>query len=109
KPGARRLRRVVAKRELVGQEDGVEQPGLGPLRQILVVADVGQRQRRRQRMPPRRLVVAAAVDEQIEMQLPLHGVVLDLCWRRLILARLAIAYSITSSARNRRDCGTVMP
>ena len=25
------------------------------------------------RMPPRRLVMAAAVDEQIEMQLPLHG------------------------------------
>ena len=51
-PGARRLRRVVAERKLVGQEDGVEQAGLRPLRQVLVVADVGQRQRRRQRMPP---------------------------------------------------------
>ena len=73
KPGARRLRHVIAERELVGQEDGVEQARLCPLRQILVVADVGQRQRRGQRMPPRRFVVAAAVDEQVEMQLPRHG------------------------------------
>ena len=94
KPGARGLRRVVAERELVGQEDGIEQPGLRPLRQILVVADVGQRQRRRQRMPPRRLVVAAAVDEQVEMQLPLHGVILGLYWRRLILTRLATAWKV---------------
>ena len=72
-PGARRLRGIIAERELVGEEDRIEQPGLGALRQVLVVADVGQWQRRGCRMPPRRLVMAPAVNEQIEMQLALHG------------------------------------
>jgi len=60
-------------RELVGDEDRVEQRRLRPLRQILVAADIGQRQRRRCRMPPRGLVVTAAVNEKVEVQLPLHG------------------------------------
>ena len=49
---AGRLGHVLAERELVGQEDRVEQCGLRPLRQILVVADVGQRERRGSRMTP---------------------------------------------------------
>ena len=50
----------------------VEQRRLCPTRQILIVADVGQRQRRRTRMPPGRLMVPTAMDEQVEVQLPLH-------------------------------------
>ncbi len=71
-PGARRLRRVLAERELIGEEDRVEFRRFRLARQILVVADVGQRQRRRVRMPPRRLVMAAAVKEQVEVQLARH-------------------------------------
>ncbi len=71
-PGARRLRDIAAQRQLIGEKDRIEQRRLGALRQILVVADVGQRQRRGMRMPPRRLVMAAAVDEQVEVQLPFH-------------------------------------
>ena len=71
-PGARRLPDILGKRQLVGEKDRVEQRRLGPLRQILVIADVGQRQRRGVRMPPRRLVVAAAVHKQVQMQLPFH-------------------------------------
>jgi len=51
-PSARRLRHVLAQRELVGEKNGVEQRSLSPARQILVIADVGQRQRRGSRMPP---------------------------------------------------------
>ena len=50
----------------------VETPGLGLLREIDVVTNIGQRQRRGRRMPPRRLMMAAAVNEQIEVQLPCH-------------------------------------
>ena len=72
-PGARRLRHVTAERQLIGKEDGIEQRCLGPLRQVLVVADVGQWQWRRGRMAPRRFVMPATVDEQIQVQLPFHG------------------------------------
>ena len=71
KPRTRGLRDIVAERELIGEEYRVEQRGFGALRQVLVVADVGQRQGRRRRMAPRRLMMASAVDEQVEMQLPL--------------------------------------
>ena len=67
-----RLGDILAERQLVGEEDRIEQRRLCPLGQILVIADVGQRQRRGRRMPPGRLVMAAAVDEQVQVQLPLH-------------------------------------
>ena len=41
-----------AERKLIGKKDRVEQSRFGALREILIVTDVGQRQRRRQRMPP---------------------------------------------------------
>src|SRR5207237_7116866 len=63
---------ITAQRQLVGEENGIEQCGFGPLGQILVIADVGQWQRRRSRMAPRRLVMAAAVDEQVQVQLSSH-------------------------------------
>lgn len=75
-PGARRLRHIPAERQLVGEEDRVEQRRLGALRQILVVANVGQRQWRGVGMPPRGLMMATAVDEQVQVQLPLHRVIL---------------------------------
>ena len=53
-------------------------PASSALRQILVIADVGQGQRRGSPMAPRRLVMTAAVDEQIEVQLPFHRV--GPCW-----------------------------
>jgi hypothetical protein len=39
--------------------------------------------------------MAAAVDEQVEMQLPLHGVILGLCcFNRSILTRLTAAWKV---------------
>ena len=73
KPGTRRLVHIIAQRELVGQEDRIEQACFCPLRQILVVADVGQRQRRGSWMPPRCFMVPAAMYEQVQMQLLRHG------------------------------------
>jgi hypothetical protein len=72
-PAARRLRHVLAERELVGEENRIEQRRLRTAREVLVVADVGECERRGRRMAPRRLMVSAAVDEQVEMQLPFHG------------------------------------
>jgi hypothetical protein len=46
------------------------------LGEILVVPDVGEGERRRQRVAPRCLVMAATVNEQIEMELPLHRAIL---------------------------------
>ena len=60
---------VVAGGERVGQEDGIEQAGFGFAREVGVVADVGQRQRRGGRMAPGGFVMAAAVDEEVEVQL----------------------------------------
>ena len=60
--------------ELVGEEDGVEQPRLGPLREVCVVADVGERERRGRRVAPGGFVMAAGMDEQVEVQPPRHGV-----------------------------------
>jgi hypothetical protein len=71
-PDAWRLRYVLCERELVGDENRVELRRLRPPGQILVVADIGQRQRRRSRMPPGGLVVPAAVNEEVQVQLPLH-------------------------------------
>ena len=51
-PAACRLRHILAERELVGEKDGVEQRRLRSARQILVVADIGQGQRRGRQMPP---------------------------------------------------------
>ena len=56
-PRAAGMGNVVAQRQLVGDEDRVEQPGLGPARDVLVVADVRQRQRRGQGVAPRGLVM----------------------------------------------------
>ena len=57
----------LAQRQRVGQEDRVEQAGLGPLRELTVVGDVGQRQRRTARVAPGRFVVTPAVDEQVQV------------------------------------------
>ena len=85
----RRLCDDLAECELVSKKDRVKPRRLGTLRQILVIADIGQRQRRGRRVPPRRLVVTATVDEEVEMQLPLHrfrssvcasSIVTDLKW-----------------------------
>ena len=73
------LRHVLGKRQLVGKEDRIEQPGLGASRQILVIAYIGERQRRGCGMAPRRLVVTAAMDEQVEVQLPYHDAVPHVC------------------------------
>ena len=75
-PGARCLGHIAAESQLVGEKDGIEQSGLGSLRQIHIIPDIGQRQRRRRRMAPRCLVMAPTVNEQVQMQLPLHGPVL---------------------------------
>jgi hypothetical protein len=64
--------------QLVGEENGIEHRCFGALRQIQVIVDVGQWQRRRSRMAPRRLVMAAAVDEQVEVQVPSHRA--SPCW-----------------------------
>ena len=77
-PGARCLGYVAAERQLVGEENGIEQCRFGALCQILVIPDVGQWQRRGSRMTPRRLMMAAAVDEQVEVQLPSHRA--NPCW-----------------------------
>jgi hypothetical protein len=77
-PGTGRLRHIAAQGQLIGEEERIEQRCLGALCQVLVIADVGQGQRRRTPMPPRRLVMAATVDEQVEVQLPIHQV--SPCW-----------------------------
>ena len=51
----------------------LEQAGLGLLRHLDGVLDVGERQGRGLRMPPRRLMMAAALDEQVEMHRPRHA------------------------------------
>jgi hypothetical protein len=40
------LRDIATQRQLIGEKDRIEQRRLGPLRQILLVADIGQGQRR---------------------------------------------------------------
>src|SRR6185437_16530441 len=75
---------IAVERELVGEEDRIEQPGFGALRHVLEIADVGERQRRRLGMPPRRLVVAAAVDEQVEVHLAGHRALAFLCCIRAL-------------------------
>jgi hypothetical protein len=40
-------------------------------------------------MPPRRFVMSTAVDEEVEVQLPLHGAFLPLLGSRLINLRFA--------------------
>ena len=66
-PGTRRLRNVPAERQLIREKDRIEQRRLRALRQILIVVDIGQCQRRRGGVAPRRLVVATAVDEQVKV------------------------------------------
>src|SRR5262245_43455807 len=63
---------ILAQRQLVREEDGIEQSRFRLLRQRLVVADVRQRQRRRRRVSPGRLVVSATVDEQIQVHVAFH-------------------------------------
>ena len=65
------MRHGVGQRELVGEEDRIEEASFGAPRDVAKILDVGQRQRRGVGMPPRRLVVAAALDEEIEMELAL--------------------------------------
>ncbi len=72
-PDAAGALHVVVQRELVGEEDRIEQPRLRAAREIPVVADVAERERRGLRMPPRRFMMPAAVDEKIEMKLPFHA------------------------------------
>ena len=82
-PDAGRALHVLAHGELVRQEDGVEQPGLRAAREILVVADVGERQRRSVGMAPRGFVVTAAVDEEIEVELLFHALILCCDYKRV--------------------------
>jgi hypothetical protein len=63
---------IIAQRELVGEEDCIEQPRFRLPRQRLVVADIEQRQRRRRGVPPGRLVVSATVDEQVQVHVAFH-------------------------------------
>ncbi len=66
-PGPRRLRRVAAERELIGEKDRIELRRLGPARELDVVVDVGQRPRRRATYDAATTpVVAAAVEEQVQ-------------------------------------------
>ena len=60
---------VVAHGQGVGEEDGIEQAGFRLAGEVGVVADVGQRQRRGGWMAPCGLVVAAAMDEEVEVKL----------------------------------------
>jgi hypothetical protein len=61
-------------RQLVGEEDRIEQRGFGPPRQVLVIGGCRSAPAATsRRMPPRRLVVAAAAEKQIEVQLSLHA------------------------------------
>src|SRR6185312_3314084 len=78
-PAAARAFDIAVERELVGEENRIEQPGFGALRHVLEVADVGQRPRRRLGMAPRRLVMPAAVDEQVEMHPAGHRAIASLC------------------------------
>jgi len=61
------LRNITTECQLIGEKNRIEQRRLGPLRQVLVVFDIRQRSRRRGGMPPRRLVVAPAVDEEVQV------------------------------------------
>jgi hypothetical protein len=72
-PIERSGRDVIPETQHVGQEDRIEQTGLGLLRHLNRVLDVGQRQLRRLGMTPRGFVVAPALDEQIEMHMALHN------------------------------------
>jgi hypothetical protein len=76
KPATRGLRHVLAKCKLISEKDRVEQCSLCALRQIQIITDVGEGERCGRRVPPRCFMVAAAVDEQVEMQLPVHAPVL---------------------------------
>ena len=74
-PGSRH---ILGEREPTGRNDRVQEDGPRPLRPVLVIPDVCQRQRRRW-MPP------TAIDEKVEVQLPFHragpGVVTCACAR----------------------------
>ena len=70
---ARGMGEFVAERELVGEEDGIQLGRLGREREIAVIGEVAQRLLRRGGMAPGRLVMAAAVDEEIEVKLACHG------------------------------------
>jgi hypothetical protein len=63
---------IIAQRQLISEEDRIEQPRFCVLRQCLVIADIGQRQRRRRGVSPGRLMVAATVDEQIQVHVTFH-------------------------------------
>ena len=63
---------VAFQRRAVRVEHRVQLRRLRPLRELLVEADVQQPVRLGFRVPPGGLVVAARVDEQVELQLPAH-------------------------------------
>jgi hypothetical protein len=71
-PSASDMRHIAVEGQLIGQEDGIEEACFRLPRQLLIVADVRQRERGRRGVPPRGFVMAAALDEQIEMQLAFH-------------------------------------
>ncbi len=72
-PEAAGARRIAGQHQTVGKEQTVEQRGLRPPGEILVVRDIGQLVRRRLRVVPGGLVMAACLDEQVEVKLPGHG------------------------------------
>ena len=61
------MTRAVAEFECVREEDRIEAAGFRALCEIDEIADVGERLARRARMAPTRLMMPAAVYEQIEM------------------------------------------
>src|SRR6202034_588865 len=69
-------------------EDRVEAPGLGFLREVYIITNIGQRQRRGGRMPPRRLMMATAMNEQIEVQLTCHAAATRRRFRAFIMVLL---------------------
>ena len=72
-PVERCLLDVVPQSENVGEEYGIEQACFRSPRQIDGVANVGQRQLRRPPVSPRRLVMAAALNKQVDVHLPSHA------------------------------------
>jgi hypothetical protein len=75
-PAAERFLQEVFVHRPEGAAGGMVWSRVGSLREIHIIPDVGQRQWRGSRMAPRCLVMAPTVDEQIQVQLPLHGPVL---------------------------------
>jgi len=67
-PGARRRGDLAGKGKAVGQEDRVEGGALGFPGKAPVEVEIGQRERRGFGVPPGRLMVAAALDEQVKVQ-----------------------------------------